>query len=442
MGRGVQRDEASLCWTPTAHVVALFVFAIIKPDGLEAVSVLRPIALLCTVGQLVAFCFAVALYARQTISPPFALIMLVGGACYIPSLLKGDVGALFSSNSFTFLKIVTVCMFAEVYLERGRLEILLSGIFEACAAILVMNLFVTYVWNPGGMYTSSEADEIASNVFVGQKNTLRNPLFLGLLSRLLMDLRSRGTMSAVLWAFMGLSVASILFAQSATSTVTFLFTISLVLLVVFASVRLPVRALYIGVAALFFLFAVVRRIGFVQSFITEVLGRDMTLSGRTFIWDSAFDMIADHPLLGNGIQISIVWSNEYNDYLTVSHAHGAYIDIAARAGLLGTVLFLALMIFALVALEAKPQSLTQSVLASILVGFLFSGVFGELWGMPFYLTVLLACRAADIRRWVEEPAGDQLQSEGGRTARALAGPRDTRPSRMHIDTETMKGAAS
>jgi O-antigen ligase len=78
--------------------------------------------------------------------------------------------------------------------------------------------------------------------------------------------------------------------------------------------------------------------------ITIALGRDPTLSGRTELWDAAFDMIAARPLLGYGFQsfwiddgaATYIWKLvQYRP----PHAHNGYINIALDLGLIGLFLF-------------------------------------------------------------------------------------------------------
>lgn len=78
--------------------------------------------------------------------------------------------------------------------------------------------------------------------------------------------------------------------------------------------------------------------------LTISLGRDPTLSGRTELWDAAFDMIAARPWLGYGFQAfwiddgaaTYIWKIvQYKP----PHAHNGYINIALDLGLIGLFLF-------------------------------------------------------------------------------------------------------
>lgn len=78
--------------------------------------------------------------------------------------------------------------------------------------------------------------------------------------------------------------------------------------------------------------------------ITRLVPIDMTFTGRTEVWDLAFDKIAERPLLGYGF--TAFWTLESTRYGTddvtwaaeAAHAHNSYIDTALNLGLPGLAL--------------------------------------------------------------------------------------------------------
>jgi exopolysaccharide production protein ExoQ len=80
--------------------------------------------------------------------------------------------------------------------------------------------------------------------------------------------------------------------------------------------------------------------------LAPLLGRDLTLSGRTAIWTQALQSIAQHPLLGYGYDA--FWRGMQGPSLQVSaavhfvvmHAHNGFLEIALELGGAGLFLFL------------------------------------------------------------------------------------------------------
>lgn len=78
------------------------------------------------------------------------------------------------------------------------------------------------------------------------------------------------------------------------------------------------------------------------SLVLEALGRDATLSGRTNIWQSAFDFISRSPLYGYGYNSSSYggFVLELNRLTGLADPHDGYIDLVLGTGVVGLVLLL------------------------------------------------------------------------------------------------------
>lgn len=84
--------------------------------------------------------------------------------------------------------------------------------------------------------------------------------------------------------------------------------------------------------------------------IFSLLGKDSTLTGRSYIWEMALQGFLEHPIIGSGIQS--FWYNYKlginNYYLPwgqpVWHAHNALIDLLLQYGVIGLILFITLYI--------------------------------------------------------------------------------------------------
>lgn len=80
--------------------------------------------------------------------------------------------------------------------------------------------------------------------------------------------------------------------------------------------------------------------------IATVLGRDLTLTGRTDIWTSMFELIWERPLFGYGFNaVWQDWDNPVTAYLWRSlewpspYGHNGFMDLLAELGLLGLIVF-------------------------------------------------------------------------------------------------------
>jgi O-antigen ligase len=78
--------------------------------------------------------------------------------------------------------------------------------------------------------------------------------------------------------------------------------------------------------------------------VADILGKDVTLTGRTVLWRALVDMIARRPILGYGF--NAFWSQEFGAGVSVdgwfpTQAHNGYIDLTLDFGLVGLTLFVA-----------------------------------------------------------------------------------------------------
>ncbi|MFO1017436.1 MAG: O-antigen ligase family protein [Hyphomonadaceae bacterium] len=96
-------------------------------------------------------------------------------------------------------------------------------------------------------------------------------------------------------------------------------------------------------------------IAFGNHFLFDTLGKDPTLTGRTFLWERADQLIARKPLLGYGFQA--IWMGDSTDTIGLKrladiedgrqfHFHHQFRIVAVDTGLLGLVTFVGAMIFA------------------------------------------------------------------------------------------------
>ena len=396
-------------------LIAFLFFALMKPDGFERIPSLWIFDVVLTFGQVFVMAYAVWLYFRQPISLTLIIILALGLIPIITDVLRGQAESVLDTRFYTWLKIVAVVMIVEAYVSNRDEVSLLQGIFISSFFILVLNLVCTYAWNPGGIYSPDiRISEIAANVFYGQKNTLRNPLFIGLLAGLLLQQYRSNFKAFVLYIVLGL--CSLLLAESATSVVVFLTMVMLVFVFRLRSVRINAWACLAFVCISWLLVVVIGQMDLFQRLIVETLHRDMTLSGRTQIWASAYEMFLQSPIIGNGMSVDIIYHNANNPFLTVPHAHNEIVDLAIRGGLVAVALFLFLAARAAHCISNNADRVSANAFAIVVFGFLFASIFGELWNPSYYAALALCFTMTSKsykRQWARRASIDGNRAIGG-----------------------------
>ncbi|WHX60510.1 O-antigen ligase family protein [Peribacillus frigoritolerans] len=101
---------------------------------------------------------------------------------------------------------------------------------------------------------------------------------------------------------------------------------------------------YLFIYALLFFSMVIFKLQetILNNFITGYLNKDVTMSGRTFLWDIALDNIKQNWLIGYGRGNSII--NNSNSHL--SEVHNGILEILLSTGFIGLIIFI--LIFVLI----------------------------------------------------------------------------------------------
>lgn len=111
----------------------------------------------------------------------------------------------------------------------------------------------------------------------------------------------------------------------------------------------------------------------------ELIGKDQTLTGRTYIWETALDLIAESPILGSGYP-SLTNPSVLDRFLSTSgaaSAHNSYLQILIESGVVGLTLWglsAALALFR-IAPELVRQRIPPEVgaLVTIMIGLFLLG---------------------------------------------------------------------
>lgn len=177
-----------------------------------------------------------------------------------------------------------------------------------------------------------------------QKNVFADAMLPGFASFLFLWQRQPGQLRMLLAA--GLLLLCIVLAGSVSA---------LGIAILIASVALLFKARAGRRNALIYLYASLALVGAVLAIffpenLVQLIGRDLTLTGRVELWQRAAGFVGDHPLLGHGY--GAFWTADsprselINHYLgwSVPDAHNGFLDLALQLGLAG--LALAVLILA------------------------------------------------------------------------------------------------
>lgn len=251
-----------------------------------------------------------------------------------------------------------------------RFIIGLSLVFELVVATVFRRPVLPLVPSPGVDYDALETvpkllywsrNELFE-VFDGGKiqGIVGNSSLLGfvaLVALIVFSLQLAGGSVGKPWGFawLGLAAATTFFTRSATITV------AIVALAVFAAAILLIRKthsprnrslLFAGLSALIVVGATTAVV--LRSTLLAALGKSDDLTGRLDIWDAVIGLASERPVFGWGwVSYWAPWVDPFDTLVFKSgvrqlHAHNAWLDVWLQLGIVGLVVFGALVVSTLV----------------------------------------------------------------------------------------------
>jgi exopolysaccharide production protein ExoQ len=320
--------------------------------------------------------------------------------------LVGYVGWAIASISWaasfnqTFLTVrvlippVVAMSIVAAYLPR---ELFLRTLLRSMQFIVVLTIIGVVASPSGRSVAVLEGIDVSGGWrgFFGHKNVMSPAVVLATVMNFAFEKDRR-----VRYGIFGCAIVLMVGAQSVTGLAAFIFAVLVWLwtgLISRGDQRsrsiVRVATSLVGLVAVGLAFSIVGSL-------LDAFGKDVTLSGRSTIWELSWPIIGRQPIQGYGLagpygdlttQTALQFLLELKFY--VQHAHNAAIDLLATLGIVGLVLVLSLVVglfrAAWNAIDRAPD-LSRWALAGVLA-LIFMG-FSENTFNPTYIMILAAMR--------------------------------------------------
>jgi Lipid A core - O-antigen ligase and related enzymes len=330
---------------------------------------------LLNIGRWIAVVVSVLLYIWVIQIDVFGFLCIALGLLAFISLQVNNVG-LYNFNEF-WAPACATALLARAACEHHSREMLWATLLVS-SAISLLNLASVLLF-PGGI------PGIASGgyyFFNGHRNWAIAAILPSVFSSLLLDDRRERLISIRSAALLLVGFAQLLLAYSATSLVALLCaTIGIVLLTSRKMYAILNAYTYLVLNAVLFLFVVVFGLQNMFGFLIEdVLGKSMTFTGRTIIWEGVIErVLATNPLVGCGYDA--FWNGNAN----VGSAHNMVLEIFAQGGFAGVAVFVILLLAVAHGLYACSKSRTAALLSLVIGCFLLIGLTEQIRWPAFFL---------------------------------------------------------
>lgn len=254
--------------------------------------------------------------------------------------MKGDLISFFNTNIY----VIVMVMLLEWLLETNA-PVIISSIGFVFGTYAHINL-LTYLLFPQGLYIH-EILGWNNCWFLGYKNLATPILLVGMVCTLYdslmrkrkIDLYTISVIICSLWYQIGvLSITGIV------SSILLIITTALSFYFDIIDKFLSCKKIILGNFILFFLIVFVRIQNIIDLFGNLILqlGRNITFSSRTYLWDRIIPLLHTSMWWGYGVQASDEYRSMFN-YSWAFHLHSYYLQIFYEGGIIAFILLFGLL---------------------------------------------------------------------------------------------------
>lgn len=283
-------------------------------------------------------------------------------------------------------------LYLAVFGEYGFKPLLKSMLLGSLFIVSVNALSIALMYSHG-----SFRPQYGDTWLFGQRTFMRNFLYPTLLFCMLED-RLRGKRFSLLTlAVVAVSLYSVIVGDAMTTLVVLIVMLLCVVLSWQGLRETPIFRVFLYAAVILDAILVhLRKIEIFQSFIEDVLNRNMTLSYRTQAWDIAIDWISEMPLEGTGFNNLDESGIVVGFGKALSNVHNQILDVWFKGGVLALAFFGALVARCVSPIFKRSHLWAAFAIGIVLGGFFIEAVVSEVWYPQFYLLLYLS---AYLKQW-------------------------------------------
>lgn len=228
--------------------------------------------------------------------------------------------------------------------------------------LLSINLFLIILY-PNGMYTATDTNYI-QNWLLGYKNSLILYIYPCLLSSIIYSYINKNKLNFLSKVVFIVSFISALLAGTSTTLFGLMFIgFYLVFNKMFINNKIfSIKNYVILYIIMYFSIIVLRVQNWFKYIIVNILRRDLTFTGRVYIWDYVINFIKTKPFIGYGVE-NISYRFMKTKVWQSFHAHNFILEILYKTGMIGLILLIIIIYKTLRNLSQSKNILIKSFLS-------------------------------------------------------------------------------
>ena len=294
---------------------------------------------------------------------------------YSTLINKGELGTTINT---TIKKLLLCYIVGKVILNDIKTDSFLRAVRDICVVIFFINLVSELLYPMGIPSTTTSA--ATPHYFLGNVNSVIRAVLPGICCTILINEKKNKKLSfSLIFFYIGFLYQFIYLYHSATTIVALIVILAWIFFSEFIKKHLwTIYAVVIGIITYIQINLVVMSSSpRLLNLLSTVFGKNLTFSGRLYIWERTLIQIYRNPVWGYGIQksdtLNMIIGNQFS-------AHNYFLDLVYQRGLIGLIFFLVLLAAPLFLLRKESY---VSMASYYLVGFQCSIMFMYLFE-PFY----------------------------------------------------------
>ena len=244
----------------------------------------------------------------------------------LPSLIYFKMGYIISICRIISLYALFLYL---CYASRISVKIVLRALSAIYSTLIIAN-FIIFILIPVGLYKVTKSTH-HSALLLGDDNALAYVFLPGLTCMICYSLQKYGKINMITWFSIFSSIYT-LFAVWSISAMVCISIFLLCILLLIIGIKIKSNYYFFTIVGVITIVLFGLSIPQVQGFIENVLQKDVTLTGRTILWQLAFKDIISKPLLGYG---GYFIQGRYDLSLTSTYpCHTQYLQMLLDGGIM------------------------------------------------------------------------------------------------------------
>ena len=376
--------------------LSLVLFFIYEPPYFATFKTLHDIYMIldfAIFGMLVVILFLLVVKGFRLDRTFFWICGFFGYIAFVTLIFHADHVFMFVRDN---ISTISMCLIFFIWLKKCPNTLI--DCFIVFDVYILLNLF-TILTHPDGLYSTTL---YKANWLFGYKNQMIR-LILPIISiAIIRSYKNHGRLNLYTIILIAISAVSLIMSQSATSLVGL--TLFLLVLFIFHKKdrKLP-KAInlftILAVVVFLYVFIVIARNMSAFSFlIVGVLGRDLTFTSRTVIWDMALKNFSQRPLFGYGYMVASDYVKMFNGIEYYAHPHNYFLYCAMTGGIGLLAILVAGVFFANRSLKKNINSangMYGKIILFSITALMFMGLVESLTGTILHYPMFVLAMEAD-----------------------------------------------